>query len=69
MLWDGDGAGAGAQGWEPVRPEGRVQQGGTGPGGGINGSTGLKLHGEGPGFLGMGWNLFGWYPENAGRTT
>jgi hypothetical protein len=32
----------------------------------VNGSTALKFHAEGPGWLGMGWNLFGWYPETAG---
>ena len=29
-------------------------------------ATRLKLHGDGSGWIGMGWNLFGWYPENAG---
>ena len=33
---------------------------------GVSDSAALDLHGEGPGWLGMGWNLFGWYPENAG---
>ncbi|HEY5284827.1 MAG TPA: hypothetical protein VIM14_18690, partial [Polyangia bacterium] len=39
---------------------------GADSGSGTNGSTALKLHGEGPGAILMGWNLFGWYPENAG---
>ena len=66
-VWDGDGAGTGAQGWESCdkQPNCKVKVGPE-PGAGVNGSTGLKLHGEGPGFIGMGWNLFGWYPETAG---
>jgi hypothetical protein len=66
VLWDGDGAGTGAKGWDACDPKAGCSKVGTAQGGGTNGSTGLKLHGEGPGFLGMGWNLFGWYPENAG---
>ena len=69
VLWDGDGAGGGAQGWEACdgKPGSGCSKVGAAPGTGVNGSTGLKLHGEGPGWLGMGWNLFGWYPENAGH--
>ena len=68
VLWDGDGSGSGAQGWDACdqKPGAGCSKVGSTPGVGTNGSTGLKLHGEGPGFLGMGWNLFGWYPENAG---
>jgi hypothetical protein len=67
VLWDGDGAGAGAQGWESCdkKPDCEAKVG-PDSSGGVNGSAGLKLHGVGPGFIGMGWNLFGWYPENAG---
>lgn len=67
VVWDGDGAGTGAQGWESCdkAPNCKVKVGPE-PGAGVNGSTALKLHGEGPGFIGMGWNLFGWYPETAG---
>ena len=67
VLWDGDGAGSGAQGWDAcANPKVGCSKVGVDPGTGTNGSTALKLHGEGTGFLGMGWNLFGWYPENAG---
>jgi hypothetical protein len=66
-IWDGDGAGAGAQGWESCdKAPNCVAKVGPEGGTGVNGSNGLKLHGEGPGFIGMGWNLFGWYPETAG---
>jgi hypothetical protein len=67
VLWDGDGAGSGAQGWDACAdPKVGCSKVGPEPGSGTNGTNGLKLHGEGTGFLGMGWNLFGWYPENAG---
>ena len=66
-VWDGDGAGTGAQGWESCDKKPNCEaKVGPDPGSGVNGSTSLKLHGVGPGFIGMGWNLFGWYPENAG---
>ena len=66
-LWDGEGAGAGAQGWDACAdPAKGCSKLTTAPGVGTNGSTALKLRGDGPGYLGMGWNLFGWYPENAG---
>jgi hypothetical protein len=67
-IWDGDGAGGGAQSWESCDKapncEAKV---GTDSGTGVNGSTAIKLHGKGPGYIGFGWNLFGWYPENAGH--
>jgi hypothetical protein len=67
MLWDGEGAGSGAQGWDNCAdPKNGCSKVGPAPGAGVGGSTALKLHGDGPGFLGMGWNLFGWYPPNAG---
>jgi len=67
VIWDGDGAGGGAQGWDSCdkKPECATKLG-PDSGSGTNGSTALKFHAEGPGWLGMGWNLFGWYPETAG---
>jgi len=67
VIWDGDTTGGGAQGWDSCdkKPECRTKLGPDG-GSGTNGSTALKFHGEGPGWLGFGWNLFGWYPETAG---
>ena len=69
VVWDGDSAGGGAQGWDACdqKPGAACSKVGAAPGVGVNGGIGLKLHGEGPGWLGMGWNLFGWYPENAGH--
>ena len=69
VIWDGDGesVGAGAKGWDSCDQKPACQTKlGPDSGSGVNGSTSLKFHGEGPGWLGMGWNLFGWYPETAG---
>jgi len=67
VIWDGDGTGTGAQGWESCDKAPNCQSKvGPDQGSGANGSTGLKFHGQGPGWIGMGWNLFGWYPETAG---
>jgi len=67
-IWDGDEVGTGAQPWQSCdqAPNCKVKVG-VEPGAGTNGSNGLKFHGEGGGWIGMGWNVFGWYPENAGH--
>lgn len=67
VFWDGDGMGAGAKGWTaPDEKSGSKTSLEPAPGTGINGSTGLRFHGEGSEFIGFGWNLFGWWPSNAG---
>ena len=67
MIWDGDETGTGAQPWESCDQAPKCQSKATStPDVGVNGSNGLKFHGEGSGWIGMGWNIFGWYPENAG---
>jgi hypothetical protein len=69
VIWDGDGAGTGAQGWDACdgsNPKNGCSKVATDPSGGVNGSTAIKLRGDGAGWIGMGWNLFGWYPLNAG---
>jgi hypothetical protein len=67
VIWDGDEVGTGAQSWASCddKPACKVKAA-MEPGTGSNGSNGLRFHGEGSGWMGMGWNLFGWYPENAG---
>lgn len=68
VFWDGDGEGAGAQSWDACDQKGKCKvKVSVEPDIGLNSSGGLKLHGEGPGYIGMGWNLFGWYPQNAGH--
>lgn len=67
MIWDGDNAGTGAKEWASCDQEPNCQsKAASTPGVGVDGSNGLKFHGEGSGFIGIGWNVFGWYPENAG---
>jgi hypothetical protein len=34
---------------------------------GRNDSIGLQFSGKGPGWVGGGWNLFGWWPPEAGH--
>lgn len=67
VIWDGKGAGAGAQPWADCdkKPMCKATLAAT-EGAGANGASGLKFHAEGPGWTGMGWNWFGWYPETAG---
>jgi hypothetical protein len=66
VIWDGEEATAG-QSWASCDKEGACKA--TlmpAPTKGAGGTSGLLLHGEGPGWQGGGWNWFGWYPENAG---
>jgi hypothetical protein len=67
VIWDGDEVARG-QGWASCDKEAEGCKSTLAPasGEGANASTGLKLHGEGPGWQGGGWNWFGWWPENAG---
>ncbi|MEY4544910.1 MAG: hypothetical protein RL685_1105 [Pseudomonadota bacterium] len=67
VIWDGDDVTRG-QGWASCdkEAEGCKSQLAPAPGEGAKGSSGLKLHGEGTGWQGGGWNWFGWWPENAG---
>jgi hypothetical protein len=67
VIWDGDEAGTGAQAWESCDQKPNCQSKvSVEVGAGIKGSNAVKFHGEGGGWIGMGWNLFGWYPANAG---
>jgi hypothetical protein len=68
VLWNGDGQGQGSnpKAWEscdakpcavklaPLKGEGR------------DGSSALHMHAEGSQYLGAGWNLYGWWPADAG---
>lgn len=67
MIWNGEGAGTAAKGWADCdkKPGCKATLDAL-PGVGKDGSAGLKFVAEGPGFLGFGWNWFGWYPETAG---
>jgi hypothetical protein len=67
VIWNGDSNAQAAKGWADCdkKPDCKAQLEPT-PGAGKNGSVGLKFQGEGAGFVGMGWNWFGWYPETGG---
>jgi len=67
LIWNGEGTGAAAKGWADCdKKPGCKATLEPLPGVGKDGSAGLKFVGEGPGFVGFGWNWFGWYPETAG---
>jgi hypothetical protein len=67
VIWDGEDVTRG-KGWASCdkAAEGCKSVLAPTPGEGAGGTSGLKLHGEGPGWQGGGWNWFGWWPENAG---
>ena len=60
IIWDGDENGLTAKGWQDCdkKPDCKATQMPT-PAVGFNNSVGLKLHGEDPGWIGFGWNLYG----------
>ena len=58
--------GAAPRVWDACDPKAGCSKVGMDSGSGISGSNAIKMHGDGTGYLGMGWNLFGWYPANAG---
>jgi hypothetical protein len=69
VIWDGDGhtVGSGAKSWADCdkKPDCKVTMAAA-KGSGKEGSTGLKLSTNGPGWKGGGWNWFGWWPETSG---
>ena len=67
IAWDGDENSGNAKGWADCdkKPDCKANLAPV-PGRGRNKSKGLKFHGEGAGWIGGGWNLFGWWPENGG---
>src|SRR5450432_663452 len=68
LVWNGEGVGSSAKSWTGCGKKDipcKVTLTAV-PGAGHNGSTGLRFHGEGPEWLGGGWNWFGWWPANGG---
>jgi len=63
VVWDGDKFGAGLSWVAPQAPLNWVK---TQTEEAHNGKVALEFRGEGSGFIGGGWNWFGWYPPNAG---
>src|SRR5690606_32205568 len=67
ILWDGDGNGDSAKGWADCdKKPGCKATLAPAPGKGVDDSTALHFHADGPGWLGMGWNFIGWWPEDGG---
>ncbi len=66
VIWDGDKVGAG-QSWASCNKKGECQSVlAKSTGVGVNKSSALKWHGQGPDWMGAGWNWFGWYPQGSG---
>jgi len=68
VLWDGDDhRGQNAGGWADCDKKPACKGAfAVVKGAGTDGSSALRFHGEGSGWIGGGWNFFGWWPENAG---
>jgi hypothetical protein len=67
LVWDGDKSGGG-KGWSNCdKPDQKCKASIAKVAAvGVNSTAALKFHAEGPGWLGIGWNWFGWWPETAG---
>jgi hypothetical protein len=67
VIWDGDKISPGQSWADCTKKDQKCKSALAKTGGaGVNGSTGLKWHGEGPDWMGAGWNWFGWWPQTAG---
>lgn len=67
MIWDGDRTGGSAQGWADcdAKPGCKATVSVVDKEG-VEGGKAVRFHGEGPKWIGMGWNWHGWWPKNAG---
>jgi hypothetical protein len=67
VIWNGDDVKGSAQGWGDCdqKPSCSVNVSLV-EGEGIDGSSALRVRAKGGGWLGGGWNWFGWWPENGG---
>lgn len=67
-LWNGDGdnQGSSPKGWESCDAMPCTSKVAPQAGVGKDSSNGLVFRAEGGQWIGGGWNLFGWYPEDAG---
>ena len=65
-VWDGDSAGTSAKGWQECNKKSECKVTlAADPAAGKTGA-GLKFHGEGPDWLGFGWNWLGYWPSDGG---
>jgi hypothetical protein len=67
-LWNGDGdnQGSNPKSWESCDAKPCTAKVAAELSVGKDSSSGLHFRGDGPQFIGGGWNLFGWYPADAG---
>lgn len=70
VIWDGDEVGGNAKSWASC-PEGTdcTAKAQVEPGVGRNGGMAVKFAARGKEWMGFGWNLFGWWPADAGYDT
>jgi len=68
VIWNGDRKADGGKGWANCDTPPECKSDMTLEAGkGFSGSRGLHFQGAGKGYLGAGWNWFGWWPENSGK--
>src|SRR5687768_11554171 len=67
IVWNGDREQDGGKGWAncDTQPNCKVEISLV-EGKGFSGSRGLQFQAAGKGYLGAGWNWFGWWPAHAG---
>lgn len=67
LVWDGEKHGGNAKEWANCNLKDACKSASKAtPGEGVNGSVGLQWHAEGKDWKGMGWNWFGFWPEDGG---
>jgi hypothetical protein len=67
LVWDGEKHGGSAKEWANCNLKDACQSVSKAtPGVGVNNSVGLQWHVEGKDWKGMGWNWFGFWPEDGG---
>jgi hypothetical protein len=67
LVWDGDKHGGNAKEWANCNQKDDCKSTSkVAPGVGVNGSVGLAWHARGKDWKGMGWNWFGFWPEDGG---
>ncbi len=64
VVFDGDQVGENAKGW--ADPPEKASVAAQDKEVRIAGKKTVEFHGKGTGWMGCGWNWFGWYPEDAG---
>ena len=63
MIWDGERYAPNGKGW--TSPDTKLDTFSVTQKDAHNGKHSLVFHGEGTGYVGGGWNMFGWWPPEA----